>query len=35
MPAGMTMVEGALAEPASSVLACHDQAGTDLGRPSW
>jgi L-iditol 2-dehydrogenase len=32
MPAGMTMVEGALAEPASSVLACHDQAGTDLGQ---
>jgi L-iditol 2-dehydrogenase len=31
MPVGMTMVEGALAEPASSVLAAQDRAGTDLG----
>jgi L-iditol 2-dehydrogenase len=31
MPSGMTVVEGALAEPASSVLATQDRAGTDLG----
>jgi L-iditol 2-dehydrogenase len=32
MPEGMSFLEGALAEPASSVLASHDRACTDLGK---
>jgi L-iditol 2-dehydrogenase len=31
MPAGLSFVQGALAEPCSSVLAAHDKAGTKLG----
>lgn len=31
MPAGLSFAEGALAEPCSSVLACHDAACTSLG----
>ena len=30
MPAGMTSIEAALAEPCSSVLAAHDKAGTSI-----
>jgi L-iditol 2-dehydrogenase len=30
MPADMTFQEGALAEPVSSIVACHDKAGTSL-----
>lgn len=31
MPKGMSFVEGSLAEPSCSVLACHHRAGTGLG----
>jgi L-iditol 2-dehydrogenase len=31
MPAGMSFVEGSLAEPSCSVLACHQRAGTGPG----
>jgi L-iditol 2-dehydrogenase len=31
MPAGMSFIEGGLAEPSCSVLACHERAGTGLG----
>ena len=31
MPAGLSFIQGALAEPCSSVLAAHDKAGTTLG----
>ena len=31
MPPDMSFIQGALAEPCSSVLACHEQAGSTLG----
>lgn len=31
MPQGMSFIEGSLAEPSCSVLACHHRAGTGLG----
>jgi L-iditol 2-dehydrogenase len=31
MPEGMSFVEGSLAEPSCSVIACHEDAGTGLG----
>ena len=31
MPEGMSFIEGSLAEPSCSVLACHQRAGTGLG----